>query len=98
VIDVGLNVPVAPVGNPLTLNVTLPLNPFSAPTLTVYVVLPPAATVCVLGVALIVKSGVNWTTGTIWIPFTGARCVPSEAVLGIPDNVNPLTFGIVNTT
>jgi len=59
VIDVGLNVPVAPLGNPLTLKPTLPLNPFNAPTLTVYVVLPPGTTVCVAGVALRLKSGVD---------------------------------------
>jgi hypothetical protein len=33
--DVGLNVPVAPAGNPLTLRFTAPLNPFTAPTFTV---------------------------------------------------------------
>ena len=31
----GLNVPVAPLGNPLTPKLTAPLNPFSAPTFTV---------------------------------------------------------------
>ena len=31
----GVNVAVAPVGNPLTLNPTLPAKPFSAPTVTV---------------------------------------------------------------
>jgi hypothetical protein len=31
----GLNVPVAPLGNPLTPKLTTPLNPFSAPTFTV---------------------------------------------------------------
>src|ERR1700693_5412582 len=39
--DVGLNTPVAPVGNPLTLRFTTPLNPFTAPTVTAYVVFPP---------------------------------------------------------
>jgi hypothetical protein len=34
-IDVGLNEAVAPVGRPLTLRLTEPLNPFSAPTFTV---------------------------------------------------------------
>jgi hypothetical protein len=32
---VGLNTPVAPVGSPLTLRFTVPLNPFIAPTVTV---------------------------------------------------------------
>jgi hypothetical protein len=43
VTDVGLNVAVAPAGNPLAVKLTLPAKPFKAPALTVYVVLPPAA-------------------------------------------------------
>jgi len=35
VTEVGLNVPVAPLGNPLTLKLTAPVKPFSAPTFTV---------------------------------------------------------------
>jgi hypothetical protein len=35
--------------------------------------------------------------GTICMPFIGARWVPSDAVLGIADNVNPVAL-IVNTT
>jgi hypothetical protein len=35
VTDVGLNNPVTPVGSPLTLRLTAPLNPSTAPTLTV---------------------------------------------------------------
>ena len=34
-IEVGLNKAVAPVGRPLTLKLTDPVNPFRAPTLTV---------------------------------------------------------------
>ena len=41
VTEVGLNVPVAPVGNPLTVNATELLNPPVAVTVGVYVVLPP---------------------------------------------------------
>jgi hypothetical protein len=33
--DAGLNAAVVPVGKPLTLRFTAPLNPFSTPTLTV---------------------------------------------------------------
>src|SRR5579875_538145 len=43
--DAGLNVPVAPAGSPLTLSPTVPVNPFTAPVFTVYVVLLPAFTV-----------------------------------------------------
>jgi len=43
VTDVGLNVAVAPVGNPLAVKLTLPAKPFKLPTFTVYVVLPPGA-------------------------------------------------------
>jgi hypothetical protein len=56
VIDVGLNVPVAPLGNPLTLRDTVPVNPFNGEMLAVYVVPVPAVTVCELGVAEIEKS------------------------------------------
>ena len=42
---VGLKLAEAPVGNPLALNVTVPVNPFSAPIVTVYVVELPAVTV-----------------------------------------------------
>jgi hypothetical protein len=44
VVDVGLKVPVVPVGKPLTLRTTVPVNPFSADTLVVKLVLPPALT------------------------------------------------------
>jgi hypothetical protein len=37
----GEKLAVAPVGNPLALNVTTPVNPFSAPMLAVYVVALP---------------------------------------------------------
>src|SRR5580700_11210764 len=71
--DEGENDGVAPLGSPLALRLTAPLNPLIAPTFTVYVVLLPAFTVCVLGVTDIVKSGFGDPDGTIWIPFTGAR-------------------------
>jgi hypothetical protein len=71
--EAGANVAVAPVGRPLALRLTDPVNPLMAPTLTVYVVLPPALTVWVLGVANTVKSGLGDPAGTIWIPLTGAR-------------------------
>ena len=45
VIVVGLKLAEAPVGKPLALSVTAPVNPLSAPTVTVYVVEFPAVTV-----------------------------------------------------
>jgi hypothetical protein len=97
VTDPGLNVPFAPAGSPLTLKFTAPLNPFNAPTFTVYVALPPALTVCVPGVAPIVKSGVACPKGTIWIPLIGARGSPSFEAPGVAVSVNDVAL-IVNTT
>jgi len=61
----GEKLAVAPVGNPLALSVTVPVNPFNAAMLAVYVVALPTFTVCVLGLADIVKSGVVVARGTI---------------------------------
>jgi ABC-type enterobactin transport system permease subunit len=65
----GLNVPVAPLGNPLTLNPTVPVNPPEGVTVTVYVVLFPRLTVLELGEAEIEKSGVATTRValTVWV-------------------------------
>jgi hypothetical protein len=57
VTDVGLNVVVVPVGAPVTLRLTIPPNPFSAPIVAVYVVELPCKTVLELGDADTVKSG-----------------------------------------
>ena len=57
VMVVGLNPTVAPAGRPLTENPTVPANPFTAPIVTVYPVLPPEAADCVAGAAPTVKSG-----------------------------------------
>jgi hypothetical protein len=61
----GEKLAVAPVGNPLALSVTAPVNPFNAPMLVVYVVALPTITVCVLGLADMVKSAVVVERGTI---------------------------------
>jgi len=61
------------------------------------VALPPGFVEAVLGVAEIAKSGFGWN-GTTWIPLTGARLKPFEAVLGIAESVKLETFGIVSTT
>ena len=59
--DTGLNVPVAPVGNPVTLRLIDPLKPLTAVVLTVYgvPVLPPTVTVWLDGVADTVKLGLG---------------------------------------
>jgi hypothetical protein len=93
----GEKLAVAPVGNPLALSVTTPVNPFNAPMLAVYVVALPTFTVCVPGLADIVKSGVVAACGTIWMPFTGARGNPSAAAPGVAVIVNPPAV-IVNFT
>jgi len=56
-IEVGLNEGLAPLGRPLAERLTVPVNPFTAPTLTVYLILPPGVTVFVPGAAAKVKSG-----------------------------------------
>ena len=53
---VGLKLAEAPVGKPLALRVTVPVNPFIAPMVTVYVVELPAVTVCVEGETPMEKS------------------------------------------
>ena len=55
----GLNVPVAPAGNPLTENVTVPLNALVPATVVVKVVPAPCRIDCEAGAAEIVKSGVD---------------------------------------
>ena len=58
-IEAGLNVPVAPAGNPVTLSATAPLNPFTAATVCVYALPAPCTTDCVDGDEAMVKSGVS---------------------------------------
>jgi hypothetical protein len=67
---VGWNVPVAPVGNPLTVNVTALLNdPFSGVTVMVYVAEPPAEIVCGPVGELIVNVGAGDP-----VPFSVVVC------------------------
>jgi len=47
----GLNDAVAPVGSPLTLKSTVPVNPVLGVSLTLSVAVPPKTTVCDVGVA-----------------------------------------------
>ena len=62
VMVVGLNVPVAPAGRPLTPRVTTPAKPFTAVTVDVYVVPAPAAMLRLAGVAEKPKSWPPVTT------------------------------------
>jgi hypothetical protein len=78
VTDAGLKPPVAPLGNPLTLNVTLPWKQFTAETVAVYVVPLPAVTVCDEGVAASVKS------------FTGALTTSVTVVLWLAPPLVPV--------
>jgi hypothetical protein len=56
----------------------------------------PGVTVCDEGEAEMEKSGVV-ECGMIWIPFTGARITPSDAVPGIAVSVKPVAL-MVNLT
>jgi hypothetical protein len=67
----GLNDPIAPVGNPLTVNVTVPVNPPDGVTVAVYEVPAPAVTVLELGEAVTLKSPLpaactTRVTPTLW--------------------------------
>lgn len=62
VTEVGLNAPVALVGNPEMLKVTAELKPFRADTVGVKIVLLPWITVCELGVVVTEKVGAALTT------------------------------------
>jgi hypothetical protein len=88
VTDAGLNEAVAPVGKPLALRFTVDVKPFRAPTVTVYVVVPPAVTVWEAGLAPMEKSGDPPVDGTTWTPFRGARGFPVVAP-GVAVIVNP---------
>jgi hypothetical protein len=68
--DDGLKLPVAPVGSPAALRVTVPLKPFNAAMLPVKVVPDPALIVRVGGAPVTAKSGAPLTINvavTEWI-------------------------------
>ena len=75
VTEVGLNVPVAPVGRPLTVKSTAALKPFAPVTVGVKVVLPPWTTVCELGEAVSEKLG-----GAVTFRATSTLCVRLQLV------------------
>jgi hypothetical protein len=79
---VGLNVAVEPEGRPLALKLMVPVNPVPGATVTVYVVLPPALTVCVAGEADN-ENGVNTvmlTTGGLGSVTPALSVTVSDAV------------------
>lgn len=74
VVEVGFGAKAAvmPLGNPVALRVTLPLNPFTGLTVTVVVLLPPCGTLTEAGFALRLKSALAAMvtgTGVDAIPF-----------------------------
>jgi hypothetical protein len=70
VTEAGLNVAVAPEGNPVTVKPTVPVKPLTGLTVAVYVVLPPGTTVRDAGVAESVKSE------TVIVRDAGALAAP----------------------
>jgi hypothetical protein len=67
VTDDGANAAVTPAGNPVTASPTLPLNPFTAETVTVYAALLPAATDWLGGPADTEKSVTATVTAAVWL-------------------------------
>lgn len=83
VIEVGLKLPEAPVGRPVTVGVIVPVNPFNAVVDTLYVVLPPIVTVCELGDTEIEKSG----AGALTTSVTCTACARFEPTVPVIVNV-----------
>lgn len=69
-IGLGLKLPLAPAGNPLTLGVTLPVKPFTGVTVRVYVVVPPATIVREAGLTA------TWKSFTLRIAVVVRDCPP----------------------
>lgn len=80
VIDAGLKVPVTRFGKPLTVRVTVPVNPFCAPMVTVYLPVLPRLTVRLAGVALIVKFGGGGGAVTTRVTVVECNNAPSAPV------------------
>jgi hypothetical protein len=64
-IEVGLRVPVEPLGTPVTVSATVPLNPVPGETSTEKTILLPGFTACQAGVADIEKFGTTTTKVTV---------------------------------
>src|SRR5258706_12831122 len=65
----GAKLAEAPVGKPLALKVTVPVNPFNAPMVTVYVVEFPGVTVWDEGDMEMEKSGVTVVVPALYVQF-----------------------------
>jgi hypothetical protein len=78
--EAGLKLAVAPGERPLALSVTFPVKPFWALTETVYVALFPAMTLCEIGVAAIVKSGVP-AADSVRLAWKSCRRFPLYVVI-----------------
>lgn len=87
VMEVGLNIAVAPVGKPLTLKTTAELKLHRAVVVAVQAVALPCTTVCDAGAAAIVKSGVPFTTRVTVVPWTRLPFVPAIVSVYVPGAV-----------
>src|SRR5580700_8268457 len=85
--DEGENDGVAPLGSPLALRLTAPLNPLMAPTFTVYVAVPPGFTENELGAAETEKSGGPVTFSVTVAVWLCAPLVPVIVTIPLPGGV-----------
>jgi hypothetical protein len=85
--EAGLKDALEPAGNPLTLNVTVELNPPDGVTVTVYVALLPGVTLRLDGVALIEKSGGGLTTRVTAVEWLVVMLVPVIVIVEVPAGV-----------
>jgi hypothetical protein len=74
--EVGLKLAVAPVGNPVTPNPIVPLNPPDTDVLTEYDVPVPAVTVWLEGIAPTEKSPAELTTSVTVVECVNVPLVP----------------------
>jgi len=93
---VGEKLAVAPVGNPLALSVTTPVNPFSAAMLAVYVVALPTVTVRVPGLPEIVKSagGDAFSTKLTVVVCVTLPLTPLSVNVEVPTGVLPVVVTV----
>jgi len=85
--DVGLNVPVALAGRPLTLRLIVPVKPLTALVLTEYEVPPPGFTVCELGVADSVNDAGPVTLRVTFVVLVSEPLVPVIVRAKLPAGV-----------
>jgi hypothetical protein len=93
----GEKLAVAPVGNPLALSVTTPVNPFSAAMLAVYVVALPTVTVRVPGLPEIVKSagdGGAFSTKLTVVVCVTLPLIPVIVSVEVPTGVLPVVITV----